>query len=107
MSRLAVGIKPPGGFWEKPRNPIKQCGKIGGKHTVSIIKAQYNAMYLKHRKQLPLPGFLAKFEWVCLSSHQTSLALAFHSNLCVFQPQYLALSVPILRKTFAYVYHEP
>ncbi|QCD99859.1 hypothetical protein DEO72_LG7g1145 [Vigna unguiculata] len=22
MSRLAVGIKPPGGFWEKPRNPI-------------------------------------------------------------------------------------
>jgi len=27
MSRLAVRIKPPGGFWEKPRNPIKQCGK--------------------------------------------------------------------------------
>jgi len=54
MSRLAVGIKPPGGFWEKPRNPTKQCGKIGGKHTVSIIKAQYNANVSKTPKTTPL-----------------------------------------------------
>jgi len=54
MSHLAVGIKPPGGFWEKPRNPIKQCGKIGGKHTVSIIKAQYNAIVSKTPKTTPL-----------------------------------------------------
>jgi len=39
MSRLAVGIKPPSGFWEKPRNPIEQCKKTGGRHVVSITKA--------------------------------------------------------------------
>jgi len=54
MSRLAVGIEPPGGFWEKPRNPIKQRGKIGGKHTVPIIKVQYNANVSKTLKTTPL-----------------------------------------------------
>jgi len=39
MSRLAVGIKPPGGFWEKPRNPIEQYKKTDGRHIVSITKA--------------------------------------------------------------------
>jgi len=39
MSRLAVRIKPPGGFWEKPRNPIEQCRKTGERHVVSITKA--------------------------------------------------------------------
>ncbi|QCE04044.1 hypothetical protein DEO72_LG8g2077 [Vigna unguiculata] len=35
MSRLAVGIKPPGGFWEKPRNPIEQC-RNRWKHAISM-----------------------------------------------------------------------
>jgi len=42
MSRLAIGLEPPGGFWEKPRNPIKQCRKTGERHVVSITIAQYN-----------------------------------------------------------------
>ena len=33
------------------------------------------------QKQLPLPGFLAKFESVCLSLHKNLPSLCFQSNL--------------------------
>jgi len=54
MSCLAIGLEPPGDFWEKPRNPIKQCRKTGERHVVSITKAQYNVYVSKASKTTPL-----------------------------------------------------
>ncbi|QCD97616.1 hypothetical protein DEO72_LG6g2327 [Vigna unguiculata] len=44
MSRLAVGIKPPGGFWEKPRNLIEQCRKQ--MEACDFNELRYSATYM-------------------------------------------------------------
>jgi len=36
MCRLAVGIDPPGGFWERPINLNEIVPKMDEKHTISI-----------------------------------------------------------------------
>jgi len=39
MSRLAVRIKPPGGFWENLETQSNSAEKTGERHVVSITKA--------------------------------------------------------------------
>jgi len=39
MSRLAVGIKPPGGFWKKTQKLNRTVQKMDGKHIISITEA--------------------------------------------------------------------
>jgi len=87
MSRLAVGIKPPGGFWEK--NPETQSNSVENrwKHAISISYDTVQRTCIKiSTKQLPLLGFLAKFESVCLSPHKTFLAFVSSPILGDFSP---------------------
>jgi len=77
MSRLAVGIEPPGSFWKKPRNSIKQCRNKWKTCNFNQPRHSTIYMYLKHQKQLPLPGFLAKFKFLCVSLHKNLPSLCF------------------------------
>jgi len=66
MSRLAVGIKPPGGFWEKPRNPIEQRGKQMEIISFRSQKHKTMCMYLKTSKATPLTWIPCKIRVVVL-----------------------------------------
>ena len=50
MCRLAVGIEPPGGFWEKPRNLNQTVPKMDEKHTIPIKQRTVWVSRLKIRK---------------------------------------------------------
>jgi len=54
MSRLAVGIEPPGGFWKNPRNLIKQCRNRWQMVQFQSNKAQHNIHISKTSKTTPL-----------------------------------------------------
>jgi len=101
---------PPGGrewtarrFLEKSRKLKSNSAETDGKGC-SFNQTRHNAIYiyLKHQWQLSLPGFLAKFELICLSLHQNLPSLCFPLQPLWFQPHYLTLSAPILWKTFSY-----
>jgi len=102
MNRLATHACPPGGFWAEPR-----------KHENSAYQAENSCNYdrTRHnmvntinntRKQLPVPGFLAKFGLVCLSPHQNLPSLCLPPQPLRFQPHHFTLLAPILWKTLAY-----
>jgi len=107
MNRLAAPACPPGDFWAEPRKCEKRYSQ--GKNPYTCDHTRHNMMNTikSTRKQLPLPGFLAKLELVCVSLHKKLPLLCFPLQPTWFQSHHSSQSAPILWKTLASVQLPP
>jgi len=82
MCRLAVGIEPPGGFWEKnPETSMKQCA-TDRLHAISIMKhSVIDITKRKHTEQLPLPGIFFKLRINVSTLQSKSSCPCSHSHV--------------------------
>jgi len=98
--------------------PAKQfLGKTkkNAKNNADRTEIQYTHDHTRHnvmttikstQKQLPLLGFLAKFELVCLSLHKNLPSFCLPLQPSWSQPHHFSQSALILWKTLAYDKHE-
>jgi len=86
MSRLAVGLEPPGGFWEKPR---KHNQTVQNQMECMQFSINYNTVHrtcIKASKTTPLTwNSLLNHEFWCISNPKNFLDLLLHVHN-VFQP---------------------